>query len=79
MTILNIETTAIVLESVVAIQFDPPYASDESVRVFFSGMCQPIELYTPDPEKTFLEICAAIAKLKKASDPKDSFSNPCPS
>ena len=79
MTIFNIDTTAIVLEQVVAIQFDPPYSSDEAVRVFLFGMFQPLELYTSDPEKTFLEICAAISKLQKKSDSTESFANCCPS
>ena len=63
MTVMLFENTAIVLERVVAVEFDEPCAGDESVRVFLSGMNRPVELFVPDPEATCLQICAALSRL----------------
>ena len=63
MNVLSIGNTAIVLERVVAIQCDEAFSGDEAVRVFLIGLAAPIELFVPDPEKTYLELCAALARL----------------
>ena len=64
MNVLSFGNTAIVLERVVAIQCDEPFSGDEAVRVFLSGLREPVELFVPDPEKTYLDICAAVSRLR---------------
>ena len=63
MNVLSFGNTAIVLEHVVAIQCDEPFSGDEALRVYLAGLHSPIELFVVDPEKTYLEICAAISRL----------------
>ena len=63
MKVLSFGNTAIVLERVVAIQCDEPFSGDEAVRVYLSGLSNPVELFLEDPEKAYLDICAAISKL----------------
>ena len=64
MSILNLGHTAIVLERVVAVEYDEPFSDGEAVRVFLSGMLRPIEMFVEDPEATYLQICAALSKLQ---------------
>jgi len=77
MTILNFGNTAIVVERIVAVQCDEPFSGDEAVRVHMSGLIHPIELFVEDPEKTYLQICAAIAALSASgrSDANSSVVN----
>ena len=63
MSVISIGNTAIVLERVIAIQCDEAFSGDEAVRVFLVGMSHPLELYVEDPEKTYLELCAALSRL----------------
>jgi len=62
-TLLNFGNTAVVVERIVAVQVDEPMSGDEAVRVFVAGLPGPIELFVEDPERAYLEICAAISKL----------------
>jgi hypothetical protein len=48
---------------VLAIQCDEPFSGDETVRVYLSGLSHPIELFVEDPERAYLDICAAISNL----------------
>ena len=63
MKVLSFGNAAIVLERVVAIECDEPFSGDEAVRVYLSGLSHPIELFVEDPEKTYLDICAAVNHL----------------
>lgn len=63
MNIMSFGNTAIVLEHVVAIQCDEAFSGDEAIRVFLAGFGVPVELYVEEPEKTYLELCAALSKL----------------
>ena len=63
MKILSFGNTAIVLERVVAIEWDELFSGDEAVRVYLSGLSAPVELFVEDPEKAYLDLCAAISKV----------------
>ena len=63
MNVFSVGNTAIVLQRVVAIQHDEEFSADEAVRVYLAGMSHPLELFVSDPETTYLEICAALARL----------------
>ena len=63
MNVMSIGNTALVLERVIAIQCDEAFSGDEAVRVFLVGMSHQLELYVEDPEKTYLELCAALSRL----------------
>ena len=60
----DLNNTVIVLERVIAVEHDPEFKGEEAVRVYLAGRENPLELYVPDPEKTHLELCAALSKLK---------------
>jgi hypothetical protein len=59
----DLNNTTIVLEKVLAVERDPELKGEEAVRVYLSGRESPIELFVEDPEKTHLDICAALAAL----------------
>lgn len=63
MTVINFGATALVAERIVAVECDELFSGDEAVRVYLEGLPRPIELFVEDPEKAYLEICAAISKL----------------
>lgn len=64
MTIQSFGNTAIVLEHIVAVEMDEQFSGGEAVRVYLAGMLRPLELFVPEPEKTYLAICAAVAKTR---------------
>jgi hypothetical protein len=76
MQVLTIDNTAIVVERVVAVERDDPFSREEAVRVYLEGLPRPIELFVEDPEKTFLEICAAISQV---AERRRQVSNRCES
>ena len=63
MKVFSVGLTAIVLDHVVAVECDAPFSGEEAVRVYLSGQVHPLELCVEDPEKTYLEICAALQQL----------------
>ena len=63
MTGLTFGNTAIVTDRIVAVQCVEAFSGDEAVRVHLSGMNHPLELFVEDPEKTYLELGAAISTL----------------
>jgi hypothetical protein len=60
----DLNSTTLVLEKVLAVERDPECKGEEAVRVYLSGRESPLELFVEDPEKTQLEICAALSALK---------------